>query len=158
MNGEWLRTTDIPADRSGFGTFDMLADKSATDVRTIVEELDAAADEPGSESQKIADLYASFMDSARVDTLGAAPLAQEFTRIDAIATSADLVAYFGQRAKVGLPSPVSFGVSQDARNATLYVAGADQGGLTMPDREYYLTAEPRFAMIRDGFRGYVGSC
>jgi Predicted metalloendopeptidase len=75
--------------------------------------------------------------------------------IDALSSTADLAAYFGHRARVGLPSPVGFGIGQDARNATAYVAGVDQSGLSLPDRDYYLNSTDRFTTIRDRFGGYV---
>lgn len=151
VNGTWLRSTEIPPDRSSYGTFDRLTEKSQADVREIAE-ADPGADP---EAHKISDLYASFLDPARLDQLGAAPLAAEFARIDALTGPADLAAYFGHRARAGLSSPVAFAIGQDARNAVAYVAGADQAGTTLPDRDYYLLTDSRYVTIRDRFRGYV---
>ncbi|MGH3564733.1 MAG: M13 family metallopeptidase [Pseudonocardia sp.] len=155
VNGGWLASTEIPPDRSRYGAFDVLREKADADVRVIAEELDAAADQPGAESQKIADLYASFLDAPRLDALGATPLAAELARIDALTSPADLPAYFGHRARSGLPSPVGFFVQQDVRNATAYVVGVDQAGLTLPDRDYYLVDNDSFTMIKGRFSDYV---
>src|SRR5207344_222928 len=74
MNGTWLRTEEIPADKSAWGPFAMLADQSEAQVRTIIEELAASKGEPGSEAQKIGDMFASFMDTDAVNARGAEPL------------------------------------------------------------------------------------
>ncbi len=155
VNGGWVRDTTIPPDRSRYGSFEVLGDKAEADVRAIIEQI-GPAEQPGSEGQKIADLYASFLDEPRLESLGATPLAGEFTRIDALAGPADLVGYLGHQSRLNLPSPIALNVGQDARNAEAYVLSADQGGLSLPDREYYLSAEPRYETIRQRFGEYAG--
>jgi putative endopeptidase len=88
VNGTWTATTAIPPDRARYGVFDILAERAEVDVRAIAEELDAAPDTPGSDEQKIADLYASVLDVATADRLGARPLAAELARIDALTPAA----------------------------------------------------------------------
>ncbi len=154
-NGRWLADTQIPADRKGFGAFELLADQTELDIRAIAEGLGAAPTEPGSEPQKIADLYASFMDTATVDRLGVTPLAPELARIDSIADTAGLVGYLGYQAANGLSGPVSSYVDQDARDATVYAFHVDQAGLSLPDRDYYLSETEPFTTIRTRFRDYV---
>ena len=155
VNGTWTATTAIPPDRARYGVFDILTERAEADVRAIAEELDAAPDTPGSEDQKIADLYASVLDQATADRLGSTPLAAELARIDALANQSELVVYFGYRTTVGLPSPVALSVDQDARDAGAYALLLQQSGLTLPDRDYYLSEGEPFATIRGRFGAYV---
>ncbi|HEY6423055.1 MAG TPA: M13 family metallopeptidase N-terminal domain-containing protein, partial [Pseudonocardiaceae bacterium] len=155
VNGQWLRTTEIPPDRTGYDAFAMLADQTEANLRTIVEATATHPSLPGSEDQQIGDFYASFMDTARLDALGAGPLKDSLARIDALASPADLVRYFGEAAATGVPTPVGLSVDQDAKNAAVYVPSVSQSGLTLPDRDYYLNPDPEFVTIRDQFRAYA---
>jgi putative endopeptidase len=155
VNGTWTATTAIPPDRARYGVFDILAERAEVDVRAIAEELDAAPDTPGSDEQKIADLYASVLDVATADRLGLRPLAAELARIDALTDPSELVGYFGYRTTVGLPSPVGLAVDQDARDATVYALLRQQSGLTLPDRDYYLSEGEPFTTIRNRLGAYV---
>src|SRR6059036_129376 len=95
-NGAWLARADIPADRVSYGTFTELADRVEADVRAIVEATAASPGRaPGSPAQQIADLYASVMDTARLEALGAAPIRPELQKIDAISRPRDLAAEMG---------------------------------------------------------------
>jgi predicted metalloendopeptidase len=155
VNGGWLGATEIPPDRASHGVFDVLTERAEADVRAIAEELDAAPDRPGSEEQKIADLYASFMDETTVDRLGTSPLTAELARIEAIDDPARLVDHFGYQATLSLPSPVTASVDQDAHNARAYALLLQQGGLTLPDRDYYLNEGEPYTTIREQFAAYV---
>ncbi|MGH3837013.1 MAG: M13 family metallopeptidase [Pseudonocardiaceae bacterium] len=154
-NGEWLHTTEIPPDRSQYGSFVALADQSEKNLRAIVEESAARRGAAGSPDQQIGDFYTSFMDTARLDALEADPLKDSFDRIDALATHADLARYFGESATTGVPSPLALSINQDAKNASAYVPEVWQSGLTMPDRDYYLKSDPQFVTIRDQLRAYA---
>lgn len=154
-NGEWLRSTEIPADRSRYGGFDILADQSRQHLRAIIEDSAARGGAAGSADQQIGDFYTSFMDTARLEALGAAPLKESLDRIEALATPADLLRYFADSSTQGTPSPIALYVSQDAKNATAYIPGVSQAGLTMPDRDYYLKSDPKFVTIRDQLRVYA---
>jgi putative endopeptidase len=154
-NGQWLRTTEIPADRTRSGAFIALADQAEQSLRTIVEDSAARHGAPGSPDQQIGDLYASFMDTTRLDALGAAPLKASLDRIDSLASPADLVRYFAQSAAEGTQSPIALSIGQDARNASAYIPSVSQSGLTLPDRDYYLKSDPQFVTIRDQFRVYA---
>ncbi|MGH3939451.1 MAG: M13 family metallopeptidase [Pseudonocardiaceae bacterium] len=153
-NGEWLQGTEIPADRSGYGAFDILADQSEVNLRVIVEESTARNGAPGSQDQQIGDFYTSFMDTARLEQLGATPLAAPLARVDELTGPAELIRYFGETAST-FSSPIGLSVSQDAKNASAYVPIIEQSGLTLPDRDYYLTSDPEFTAIREKFRTYT---
>ncbi len=139
MSGKWLSTTEIPADRARFGSFDQLRDLSEQRSFDIIKTLAADSKlKAGSNQQKIADLYNSFMDEARADALDIQPLQSEFARIDAITKKSDLPALMGQLAKLGIALPLQSGVAQDARDSSRYAVMLNQGGLGLPDRDYYL--------------------
>ena len=155
VNGRWLRTTEIPPDRTRYGAFDALADKSEQNLRTIVEGSAAHHAAAGTPDQRIGDFYASFMDTAHLDALGAAPLKASLARIDAIANPADVLRYFADSRQTGTPSPIAFSIDQDARNADAYIPSVSQSGLSMPDRDYYLKTDPQFVTLRDQLRAYA---
>jgi putative endopeptidase len=154
-NGQWLRTTDIPPDRTRYGAFDALAEKSDQNLRTIVEDSAAHHAAAGTPDQRIGDFYASFMDTAHLDALGAAPLRGSLARIDAIANPADVLRYFADSTQTGSPSPIALSIDQDARNADAYIPSVSQSGLSMPNRDYYLKTDPQFVTLRDQLRAYA---
>ncbi|HTD05444.1 M13 family metallopeptidase [Undibacterium sp.] len=139
MSGKWLDSTPIPADRARFGAFDQLRDLSEKQSFDIISDLSRAADlAAGSNQKKIADLFNSFMDEARADTLDIKPLQTEFTHIDSLSKKSDLPAMMAQLAKLGISVPLQTGINQDARDSSRYAVYMNQGGLGLPDRDYYL--------------------
>lgn len=139
VNGTWLKTTEIPSDKAGWGAFYELRDATLPQLRGIIEDASKNADrKPGSEAQQIGDLYASFMDEAALDRLGLAPLKAEFARIDAIQDKSQLPALIAHFNRIGVTAPYDFGVHQDNRDSTKYIVDIAQGGLGLPDRDYYL--------------------
>jgi putative endopeptidase len=156
VNGSWLKKTDIPADKSSYGSFDILVDKSQADLRVIVEDAANAPNKtPGSEAQKIGDFYQSFMNEARANELGLKPLAFELPAIDRIATKTDLARYFGRMFKLNLINPLIGFVDGDARQPdqdTLYIY---QGGLGLPDRDYYLKEDAPLKAYREKYVAFL---
>ena len=155
VNGAWLTRTEIPADKSNYGTFTALQDAVEKHLKSIVDAAAGAQAAPGSDEQLIGDFYASFMDEARVEELGAAPLSDELEVIDAIGNREELVNYFGRAQQLGLLNPVSAGIQPDAKNPDTYTLWVDQSGLAMPDRDYYLNGEDRFVEMRSKYRAYI---
>ncbi|MBD0321702.1 MAG: M13 family metallopeptidase, partial [Gemmatimonadetes bacterium] len=156
VNGGWLKNTQIPSDRSSYGSFVELRDRSEESVRKIVEA--AAADrsrQPGSETQKVGDLYRSFMDSARVEAAGITPIRPELARIAALSDRAALPELFAHLQRIGVQTPFGFGVGQDARQATRYIGSVSQSGLGLPDRDYYLKDDAKLAQARTAYQTYV---
>jgi len=155
--GTWLAKTEIPADRSNYGTFTKLDDDALATLRELVE--GAVADPrrvPGSDAQKLGDFHAAFMDTAAIARAGLEPLAPELARIEALGDIEQVFAYFGRARRIGVSSPVVAYVGQDRKQSTRYLAGLSQGGLTMPDREYYLADDARNARARADLAVYVG--
>ena len=154
--GTWLAKTDIPADRSNYGTFSKLEDDALATLRELVES--AAADPKrtaGSDAQKLGDFFNAFMDTKAIEARGITPLAPEFARIAALGKAEDVFVYFGRAQRIGIGSPVNAYVGQDRKQSTRYLAGLSQGGLTMPDREYYLAEDARNAKARADFAAYA---
>ena len=156
VNGTWLKNTEIPADRSNYGTFTKLAEKAESDLKAIIEEASAKSDHAaGSDSQKVADLYNSFMDEARAESLGVTPLAAEFARVAAIKSKADLPALAARLGRIGVTTPVGIFINQDAKDPTQYIAYLFQDGIGLPDREYYLSQDAKFKEFRAKYVAHV---
>lgn len=164
-NGKWADRTEIPADRSSYTTFAVLAEKAAVRTRAIIEEAAAANAAEGSEARKIGDYFASYMDEARIEQLGSAPIKPELAQIDAIKTRKDLSREIGAsiRADVDALNATNFytdrlfglWVAEDLNDTSKYRPYLMQGGLGMPDREYYLDQGPRFAELRTKYEAHV---
>ncbi len=151
-NGVWLAVTDIPADKSSYGAFDMLFDKAQADLRAIVEDAAKRADKPaGSDAQKIGDFYESFMDEARADALGLTPVQAELATIDGLTTKADLARYFARMFKLNLINPLTGFVDGDAQQPDREILYVNQGGLGLPDRDYYLKDDAKLREYREKY-------
>ena len=156
VNGTWLRETEIPADKSNYGAFTVLSDLSEERIRAIIEEAAASEHEPGSDAQKVGDLYTSFMDEERINRLGFAPIESELNHIDALTGNrAELVKCFGYFGKRGIDSPIGMYVSQDAKNSTQYIMIFVQSGTSLPDRDYYLEDDPKYVEARGALISYI---
>jgi len=149
VNGTWLDTTEIPADRTNTGIFMDLRDKAREDVKAIIEDVASKTDlEPGSDEQKVADLYNSFMDTERLNQLGMSSLEEELARIDAIADKNDLSAYFARSGIIGGGGPFSLYIWVDAKESTRYVTYMTQSGLGLPDRARSSCVTPTLSTSR----------
>jgi putative endopeptidase len=150
VNGTWLATHVIPDDRAQDGAFRVLRDRAEEDVRAIVEQ---AGGEPGSESRTIADLYASFMDTERVEALGVAPLTPLLDEIAGAADRAALAAVLGRRQREGRAALFGAFVSTDAKDSSRYLVHLNQSGLGLPDESYY--REDAYAEIRTEYVAHL---
>ena len=155
VNGNWLTTTEIPPDRSNYGAFTLLEEGAERDLHTIVEEAAKKNAPAGSDEQKIGDFYASFMDETAIEKRGLEPLKDELTRIDQIASRQDLVRYMGEAQRLGMAHPFAFFVSINEKKSDEYIGQVFQAGLGMPDRDYYLSNEPRLKGVREKYTTYV---
>jgi putative endopeptidase len=157
LNGKWLKSVEIPADKSTWGAFHQLRDDTLPQLRAIIER--TAADKnaaAGSEARKIGDFYASYMDEARLEQLGAAPLKGEMNKIAAVKSKAALPALFAHLNRAGVNVPFTFFIHQDAKDSTKYVADLYQAGLGMPDRDYYLKQDDaKLADVRAKYQVHV---
>jgi putative endopeptidase len=156
VNGTWLKNTEIPADKSSWGAFNELAEKSLNELHSIIDTESAKKDIPaGSVEQKIVDLYASYMDEATLEKLGMTPLNTEFSRIDAIKNKKQLATIIAHLSMINVGVPLELGIGQDSKDSTKVVAGLDQGGLGLPDRDYYLKDDTKLKETRAKYLAYI---
>ncbi|QNV04055.1 M13 family metallopeptidase [Shewanella algae] len=156
VNGKWLATTPIPADKSNYGAFSVLYEESQAALKQIIEEAAAKPNKAeGSVEQKIGDFYAAYMDSTLADQLGIAPLKGQLADIAKTASHADIAALMGKLLTDGSGIPFGFYVNNDAKNSSQYGVYLYQSGLTLPDRDYYLKDDPKFVANREAMREYV---
>lgn len=155
VNGKWLATTEIPPDKSNYGAFTKLDDDAVAHVRELLETASASKQEPGSDLQKIGDMYRSFMDEARIESLGYKPVEPALAEIDRLATPEDVAREFGVFARSGLLGPLAFGVDVDRKNSTQYLATIAQSGTALPDRDYYLLDDAKYKEGREAYLVYI---
>ena len=155
VNGKWMKNTKIPADKSSYGAFDMLYDQSQKDVKAIIEEASKGSFAEGSDQQKIGDYYASYMNRKERDAKGITPIKPELKAIDAIANYSDLAAFFGTANRTGLAAPFAISVTQDFKNPNVYTLMTWQGGLGLPEREYYLQNDPKMVDVRTKYVAHI---
>ncbi len=154
LNGKWLKSTEIPADKASWGTFVKLDDELRPQLRAIIEDAAKTPNQKaGSDAQRIGDFYASFMDEPKLESLGLSPLSSELARIAAIKDKSELPAMMAHLGQIGVRVPYDFGIHQDAKDSTRYVADIAQGGLGLPDRDYYLKADD--AKLADALAKYA---
>ena len=155
VDGRWLERTPIPPDLSNYGTFSVLTLEAEQHVRDLLQKAAANPAQATAPARMAAALYTSFMDEKAIEARGLAPLQPELARIDALRTPADVAAYLGYCQTLGVDVPLQWYVQQDPRDATVYLAGIAQGGLSLPDRDYYLRDDARYAGYRDKLRTYA---
>ena len=157
VNGRWLETVEIPSDRSSWGPFVQLADTAEEQVRRIIEDLAArsttGAPTEDEDDRKIGDLYASFMDTARIDKLGTRPLRPLITAVAALRDVRDLAAFLGEFERIGGHGLFGSYVDTDDRQSDRYLFHITQGGLGLPDESYY--RDEKFAEVRDKYVDYL---
>lgn len=166
VSGDWLRTTRIPSDRGRWAEIDRLDNLNAARNRDILE---TAARAPGdAESEKLGAFYASLMEEAAIEARGAAPLRAELARIAAIADPTALARALSQVARDALPllgggggpmppSPISASVQIDDKNPARYLPSLSQGGIGLPDRDYFLVDNPGFVKARAAYRAHLAA-
>lgn len=155
VNGKWTEETEMPADRSRYGTFDILRDESQEKVKAIVEASANGDFAKGSDEQKVGDLYRSFMDMETRDARGIEPLQPELDRIAAISDYDDLAVYFAEVVRRNLDAPFGFGQVADFKNPKEYMIYFGQSGLGLPDREYYLKDDEKSQNLREQYVAHI---
>lgn len=153
-NGTWFDTYSIPDDRSSFGIFTRLDEQSQQRVREIIEQAAASRPAPGTPEQKIGDYYASFMDEAAIETNGLTPIRAELERIAAASSKKDIASLFGAP---GYQSTFDMALGPDLKNPDIYTVSIGQGGLGLPDRDYYLKDDPQLKDIRAKYAEYIAT-
>jgi predicted metalloendopeptidase len=155
FNGKWLESFEIPADKGNYSQFDFISDKIQDQLHGIVEGLAHAPGVPGSESKKIADLYASFLDEARLEQVGVKPLRERFAQIDALTSKDELPALIAGFNRTEASAPYDLGIDPDEKDSTHYAVSLGQSGLGLPDRDYYLKDDAKLKAIRDQYLVHI---
>jgi putative endopeptidase len=154
VNGKWFAETEIPEDKSMYGSFHMLADDAEAAVKEILLAAAETKGAPlGSPAQQIGDLYASFMDEARANELGAAPIAAELNLIEHLTTLDEATKLMGEFSKHGIGGLFGSYVDNDPGNPSRYIVNLFHGGIGLPDEAYY--REEKHAEIRDAYVPHI---
>ncbi len=148
VNGGWIDAAEIPADKPRYGITTILRDESQEHVKSIIEKSAAGDFAKGSDEQKVGDLYASYMDMETRNKLGVTPLHAEFEKIDALKDHQELAVYFAEANKVGISLPFVLGQNEDFQDPNTYMMHTWQGGLGLPDREFYFLDDEKSVEIR----------
>jgi putative endopeptidase len=155
VNGTWLKTMKIPADKASYGAFDLLYDQSQKDVKAIIEDAAKGSNAEGSNEQKIGDCYSSFMNRKDRDSKGMAPIQNELKAIDAIANYDDLASFFGTANRTGISIPFNISVYSDFKDPTKNILITWQSGLGLSEKEYYSSSDAKMADIRKKYVAHV---
>ncbi len=156
INGGWMNNNKIPDDKTSIGSFNDLYDQSVEDVKAIIEELAATDDlKMGSDEQKVADLFRSFMNTEARDNLGTTPVQSIFDAINELQSKNDLAQFFGTYSTVGISNPLGIYIDIDEKDSTSYAAYVTQSGLNLPDRDYYFNDAERFVTLRAGYLAHI---
>jgi putative endopeptidase len=156
VNGAWLRRTPMPDDRVTYGVFAELTEKTDRDLRAIIEEIAARRDHPrGSPAQQIADMYASTVNVARIEALGASAIQPVLRRIDDAGSAREIAAEAGYLSSVAAGGPFAGTIGLDPMNPGAPVVRVTQGGILLPDRDYYVSDDPAFVTVRAKYVAYL---
>lgn len=155
VNGTWIDNAEIPADRASDSVGLKVHEESVANVKTIIEEAAAGDFAKGSDEQKVGDLYASYMDMEIRNKLGISPLAAEFEKVDALNNHEELAVYFSEGNKIGVAMPFALAQYVDFKNPKSYMMYTWQGGLGLPDREFYFEEGERSDEIRSAYVAHV---
>lgn len=155
-NGTWLKNTQIPATESRWGTFNILADRNTTILKELLEEAAKTKDAPkGSDTQLIGDFYNTCMDEPAIEKAGIKPIQPFLKQIDKIKTVQDLVRQIATLHDAGLPALFGFGGGADAKDSNAVIINAGQGGLSLPNRNFYTDTDAKSIETREKFVEYM---
>jgi putative endopeptidase len=151
-NGGWLKNNPVPSTESKWGSFSALLEENQTRLKGILEENTQKANAPGSNGQKIGDYYFTYMDSAKKNKEGVKPLTRFLQQVEEIKSNDQLMAYFATTQMKGVKGLWSIYVYADPKSSSVNIAQANQGGLGMPDRDYYLRNDPDSKSLQEKYK------
>ncbi|HEV7643572.1 MAG TPA: M13 family metallopeptidase [Pyrinomonadaceae bacterium] len=155
VNGTWLKNTEIPADRSSTGSFQLLGDRNTDVLHDILENAAKTKSPKGSDLQMIGDFYATCMDEARLEAYGLKGLKPWFKKIGKIKDGKGVMKTVAGFHKAGIPAIFNFGASPDLNKSTMNIANTGQGGLSLPNKEYYTKDDDKSKETRDKFVAHM---
>lgn len=157
-NGTWLKNTPIPASKTRWGSFNLLIEFNQNALKGILDEaINVRGAKKGSPEQMVGDLFASGMDSTAIESAGLTPLKAEFDRIDAISNGEQLLDELARKTTIGLNPVFRFSIGPDDKNVTQNVCNLMQGGLGLPDRDYYLKDRKRENELRVKYEAHIAN-
>jgi putative endopeptidase len=157
-NGNWLRTTEIPGAYSSWGSFNILAENNRKTLHEILEEsAKNTKARAGTNEQKVGDFYATCMDESKREAEGAKPLAPYLARIDKVADVRGLRALITDLHKAGVSALFGFGAFPDFKNSSMQIGTASQGGLSLPNKDYYTKTDEKSVKLRADFVQHVAN-
>ena len=152
INGGWMKSHPIPPEHSTYGAFMILYEQNQKDLKQLVKEVSAEKDpNNGSVNQKIRDFYNSGMDTVRIEELGVNAIRKDIDKINALKNKTDVQAYIAKTHKAGASTLFYFFSSADQRNSSMEIANFYQGGLGLPDVDYYLSDDERSVKLREAY-------
>ncbi len=154
-NGSWLKRTAIPPEYARWGSFDELMQRNISNLKLLCERASAQDNSPSAIEHMVGDFYASGMDEAAINQSGAAALNFEFTKISAIATPADVLNEIASLHKIGVNAGFEFGSEADFKDSNHELAQLAQGGLGLPDRDYYFRDDDKSKKLREAYVKHV---
>ncbi|MGA2260751.1 MAG: M13 family metallopeptidase [Acidobacteriota bacterium] len=154
-DGGWIKVNPVPADKSRWGGFEQLADRNRDVLQSILKEVSSKSWPKGSIEQKVADFYASGMDEAAIEKAGTAPLKPFLAEVDRLKSATELAPLLAELRVNSLGGSFGFTVAQDPKDSARYIGTLSQGGLGLPDRDYYLKEDPKSKEIRDKYVAHV---
>ncbi len=155
VNGRWLAEYHMPADRATDGAFRYLYDRAEEQVRDLIVEASSSAAGPGTEQQRIGDLYASFLDEDTVERRGTQPLLDELSAIDDAADAGALAAVLGALQRTGVGGGVGMYIDTDSKNSSRYLVHFSQSGIGLPDESYF--RDEKHAQVLAAYPGHIAT-
>lgn len=150
--GQWMKTAQIPADRTSWGPFNVLAENAISNVHGILEEaMRASAQSP---NHKIGNYYAAFMNQKQIEALGLRPLQPVLARINKAKTHAQIIDLLASP-NIGTPTPIDFRITIDQKDPNRYIVNINHGGLGLPDRDFYLRDDAQFKDTRAAYQAHI---
>ncbi len=158
VNGKWMAETEIPADKTSWGAFNVLRENSDADQRTIIEEIAARESlEMGTDAQRVGDFYKSYMDIAAIEAVGASAISADVDAAFATSSIDEAVALAASNHVYGVQMPIGLGVYGDLGDSSRYMVYFGQSGLSLPNRDYYTNEGEKYDVLRAALPEYVES-
>jgi len=155
-NGGWLKNSIIPDDKTAIGSFYDLRDEADNNVKVIIEELAATKGlKAGSDEQKVADLFRSYMDKKGRDAAGITPIQSILDKINNLKDKNELANFFGKNQAIAIINPLELYIDVDAKDSSRYATHIWQSGLGLPDKDYYFNEAERFVKLRNGYIAHI---
>ncbi len=155
-NGVALDKTEIPADLNSFGAFIKLRELSSARTRAIVESLASLTSGEGTGERKVRDLYTSFMDEKGIEALGVKPIQAELELIAGVSSTSDMARVMARLARTS-SAPFDLFIGPDSKNPSAYIAAFSQGGLGLPDRDFYLKSDAHSVELQGKYKQHIAA-